>query len=334
MLAIGVDAGGTATRAVVTTLDGRCVGYGVAGRGNPVSAGRPSAVGAVLEAVGAATVSAGRALSEVSVIAAAVAGQPASGAGAESLQAELSAAGFTGRVVFESDLLATYFSATASGNGYAVVSGTGACAIRVAEGRIEATADGLGWLLGDRGSGFWIGQRVAEAAIRDLDGVGRMTALTRAVLDHLGIDPQPRPGAERSPELEELVSALYALPPIELASLAPLAFRCVEDPVAAGILRRAGERLAESLLAVLTEPGPLVVGGGVLFRSGPVRDAFTGRLGGSADRLDVIPVEDGVVGAGLLALRAGGLPPTREALARLTETLALVRRSSVHGAPL
>jgi glucosamine kinase len=32
---VGVDAGGTATRAVVTTPDGQCIGYAIAGRGNP-----------------------------------------------------------------------------------------------------------------------------------------------------------------------------------------------------------------------------------------------------------------------------------------------------------
>ncbi|MFB7249350.1 N-acetylglucosamine kinase [Microbacterium sp. NPDC056234] len=325
MLAIGVDGGGTGTRAVLTTPDGRCLGYGVAGRGNPISAGAEGAAAAVVDAVRSATASAGRPLGDVSVIAAALAGQPASGEGAELLLALLRTAGFAGEVRFESDLLATYFSGTAAGFGYAVVSGTGACAIRVADGRIEATSDGLGWLLGDRGSGFWIGQRVAKAAIRDLDGAGRATALTGGLLYRLGIAPATTRGAGRPRALEQLVALLYGLPPIELATFAPLAFQSADDPVAAGILRRAGEHLAGSLAAVLTEPGPLVVGGGVLSRPSAVRDAFLGRLGDAAEGLDVRAVPDGAVGAGLLAVRAVGRPVTTQMLDGLTAAVAHVR---------
>ena len=36
--------------------------------------------------------------------------------------------------------------------------------MRVRGGQIEATCDGLGWLLGDGGSGFWIGHRAVLAA--------------------------------------------------------------------------------------------------------------------------------------------------------------------------
>lgn len=344
MLMVGVDGGGTATRAVLTTPDGRCVGYGVAGRGNPISAGAEQAADAVLEAVRAAVASSGRTMSDVSVIVAALAGQTASGAGADALRALLRADGFGGALGFESDLLALYFSGTAAASGYAVVSGTGACAIRVEGGRIVATADGLGWLLGDLGSGYWIGQRVVKAAVRDLDGTGPATDLTRRLLERLGIgqgvdaqgDAQGdapgigapglrSPGGDgRPPALERLVAALYALPPIELASFAPLAVASADDPVAAGILRRAGEHLADSLVAVLAGPGPLVIGGGVLSRPGPVRDVLLRRSGeGSVD--EVHPVVDGVVGAGLLALRAGGRSITQGGLDRLAETVARLR---------
>ena len=325
MLMVGVDGGGTGTRAVLTTPDGRCLGYGVAGRGNPISAGVAPAAAAVLTAVRSAMASARCRLSDVSVIVAAQAGQPASGEGTESLRDLLRSAGFGGTVRFESDLLATYFSGTADDSGYAVVSGTGACAIRVVGGRIVATADGLGWLLGDRGSGFWIGQRVAKAAIRDLDGAGRSTALTRDLLEHLDIAPEARRGDGRPRALEQLVGVLYGMPPIELASFAPLAFRSADDPVASGILRHAGEHLADSLSAVLVGPGPLVVGGGVLFRPGPVREAFVRRLGDAAAGLELRGVEDGAVGAGLLAVRAGGHPATTATLDRLAGTVARVR---------
>ncbi|MDP3952254.1 N-acetylglucosamine kinase [Microbacterium sp.] len=324
MRMLGVDAGGTSTRAVLTTAQGECIGYGVGGRGNPISAGADRAADGVLGAIARALAPSSGTLADVAVITAAMAGQRAEEGEGGWLLARLAAEGFSGRLTFESDLLATYSSGSAEPFGYAIVAGTGASAVRVSGGRIEATADGLGWLLGDRGSGFWIGHRVATAVVRDLDGAGAATSLTGAVLEHLGIaaDETRREGRPRS--LEQLVASLYGMRPIELAALAPLAF-VGDDRVAERILRRAGQHLADSLGAVRTGPGPLVVGGSVLSRSGPVRDAFTERLGDAAAGLEVRPVVDGVVGAGLLALRAAGVAVSPITLDRLSETLAPLR---------
>ncbi len=323
-LMMGVDAGGTSTRAVLATARGECVGYGSGGRGNPLSAGVDAAAQGVLDAVAQALAPSGSTLADVSVISTAMAGQSTIEGKGGWLLDLLMAEGFTGRLVFESDLLAIYSSGTVEPFGYAVVAGTGASAVRVCGGEVDASADGLGWLLGDRGSGFWIGHRVVRAAARDLDHVGPETALTRGVLDQLGIAADGAHGEGRPRALERLVEALYAMRPIELAAFAPLAF-AAGDPVAESILRRAGEHLAASLAAVLRGPGPLVVGGSILARDGVVRDAFVQALGDAAAGLELRPVADGAVGAGLLALRAGGVDVSRETLDRLSETLARFR---------
>lgn len=322
-LLLGVDAGGTSTRALLTNLDGECIGYGVGGRGNPISAGQELAADGVVAAVRAALSGSGSTLADVAVIVPAMAGMRASG-GSDWLLDRLAPQGFTGRLVFESDLLATYFSGAASAFGYALVSGTGACVIRVQHGRIDATGDGLGWLLGDRGSGFWIGQAIARAAVQDLDGTGPRTTLTDRVLAHHGLERTAVRTDGRWVELEQLVGALYSRPPIELAGLAPFGFE-EQDAVARSILVEAGEHLADTLSAVLRGPGPLVIGGSVLSRSGPVRDAFLVRLGDAAAGLDMHTVSDGAVGAAMLAIRAAGRAPDDATLARLTETVAAFR---------
>jgi len=324
MLMLGVDAGGTSTRAVLTTARGECVGYGVGGRGNPIAVGPDRAADGVLDAVALALAPSAHTLSEVEVVTAAMAGQRADDGAGGWLLDRLKAEGFSGRLTFESDLMATYSSGSVDPFGYAIVAGTGASAVRISDGAIEATADGLGWLLGDRGSGFWIGHRVARAVVRELDHAGPATALTDAVLEHLGIALDAARHEGRPRTLEKLVEALYAMRPIELAALAPLAF-VADDPVAERILRRAGRHLADSLGAVLTGAGPLVVGGSVLSRSSPVRDAFVQRLGAAAAGLKLHPVIDGAVGAGLLALRAGGAAVSSETLATLRETVARFR---------
>lgn len=322
-LSVGVDAGGTTSRAVLTTADGECIGYGRGGRGNPISAGVDLAATGVLTAIEAALARSAGALTDVSVVAVAMAGQRAGEGEGDWLRARLTAEGFTGILTFESDLMATYSSGSAEDFGYAVVAGTGACAVRVEGGRVEATGDGLGWLLGDRGSGFWIGRRVVRAAVRDLDGSGPETALTAAALAQLGITADAVQSPSRPRALERLVEAVYAMRPIELAALAPLAF--VDDPVAETILRTAGERLADTFAEVLRGPGPVVIGGSVLSRPGLVREVFAQRLDAEAVDLELRPVTDGAVGAGLLALRAGGIPVSEQTRVRLDGSLARLR---------
>ena len=322
-LLVGVDAGGTSTRAVLTDLTGRCLGYGIGGRGNPISAGPERAAAGVLDAIRGALEPTGRRLDDVSMIVAAMAGMRASG-GSGWLMQRLIPAGYRGALRFESDLLAAYFSGAAAPFGYALVSGTGACVIRVQDGHIDAAGDGLGWLLGDRGSGFWIGHAIARAAVQDLDGTAPPTALTDRVLAHYGLERTHVRTDGRQLELEELIGRLYGHPPIELAVLAPYAFD-VDDTVARGILTAAGEHLADTLSAVLDGSGPVVVGGSVLARSGPVRDAFIARLGASGERLDLRPVSDGAVGAAVLAVRAAGGVADEAVLARLTDSVASFR---------
>ena len=327
-LLLGIDAGGTSTRAVLTDATGRCFGYGVGGRGNPISAGPERAADGVLDAIAAALRPAGRTLADVHTVAPAMAGSRAS-VDDSWLRARLEAEGFTGRLVFESDLLATYFSGSAAPSGYALVSGTGACVIRVRDGLIEGTGDGLGWLLGDRGSGFWIGQRVVQAVAADLDGTGPTTAMTDPVLAYYGLQRREAVRQGRPEVLEDLVSAIYSRPPIEAAALAPFAY--VEsdavdaDAVAHGILTSAGEHLADTLAAVLAGPGPLVIGGSVLARPGIVRDAFLARLGGAAEGLEMRMVADGAIGAAFLAVRAAGGEPDEATLTALTDTVVRFR---------
>src|SRR5690606_27844598 len=127
-LLLGIDAGGTSTRAVLTDLRGQCFGYGVGGRGNPISAGPDRAADGVLDAIRMALAESDRALSDVSVIVAAMAGMRASG-GVAWLHDRLVEAGFAGRLVFEADLLSTYSCGSTSAIGCGLVFERGACAV-------------------------------------------------------------------------------------------------------------------------------------------------------------------------------------------------------------
>ncbi|MDX6319734.1 MAG: hypothetical protein QOD35_3134, partial [Nocardioidaceae bacterium] len=226
---VAVDAGGTSTRAVVIHPTGQCLGYAVAGSGNPTAVGAETAAGSVAEGIMGAMRRAGVPSTRVRLVVLAMAGAGSTSVAAE-MGRRLAGIGLDAPLAFESDLLATYFSGTSAPDGYAVIAGTGAGAIRVEDGRQVAVADGLGWLLGDEGSGFWIGHRVVRAVLADLDGRGPSTALTALMLARLGV-PAPSEVRDRRPILA-VVRTLYDGPPVRLADYAGLVFEVEGDETA------------------------------------------------------------------------------------------------------
>src|SRR5690242_12892108 len=244
---VAVDAGGTSTRAVVVRPPGQCVGYAVAGGGNPTAVGPEAAVASVAEGVRAALRRAEVPSTRIRRVVVAMAGAGTTSVAAQ-IRRRLAGIGLDAPLVPESDLLATYFSGTHRPDGYAVVAGTGAGAIRVEDGHQVAVADGLGWLLGDEGSGFWIGQRVVRAALADLDGRGPSTALTPLMLERLGVAAPSAVGG-REPILAA-VRALYAAAPVRLADHAALVFEAEGDATADRIVDEASAALLRALSAV------------------------------------------------------------------------------------
>lgn len=213
-----------------------------------------------------------------------------------------------------------------------MIAGTGTVAARIRGGRLDLVVGGRGWLLGDAGGGFWIGHAVSRAVVAALDGQGQSTSLSNLVLQALGIESDTTTSAGRAEAVRQLVSALYARPPITLAEFAPLAFAAHEDRVARPILVGASEALADLLSAVRAPdlPGPVVVGGSII-----VRGMMTAPASLQAELVPlmpggtVIPVSDGLVGAAVLAMRHAG----REVDEDLFQTVrAEVARASSAGA--
>jgi N-acetylglucosamine kinase-like BadF-type ATPase len=318
---LAVDAGGTSTRSMVVDPSGRCLGYAVAGSGNPTAVGSPAAAASVAESAAEALRTADVPGGSIGLAVLAMAGQGGTTSAAAEVGRRLAELGIARPPVFDSDLLATYFSGTYRPDGYAVVAGTGAAAIRVEGGQQVAVADALGWLLGDEGSGFWIGQRVVRAVLADLDGRQPATALTPLLLQRLEVARAVGAGSRAA--ILAVVQRLYAAPPVRLADFAALVFEAAGDPTAEGIVRDAGDALAQTLAAV-TEPsvsGPVVLGGGILSHG----TALAERLARTSGAADVRTVVDGAVGAAVLTLRHAGVVLDAAGFDTLTESLGALR---------
>ena len=314
---IGIDAGGTATRAVLVDETGCCVGYGRAGAGNPTSAGAEVAIAnhvlATTKAIGSTGISPDLVMLTL-----------AGGLGRDTgplVATALAEAGISTAVHIAGDVMSAYFSATANPTGYLVLSGTGAISAQIVDGELAGLADGIGWLLGDEGSGFQIGHRVVRAAAAEIEGRGPSTALTGLVL--AAVDEEGTPDEDvRRPEIWKLMRRVYGRRPVECADFAPLALRAAAegDAVARTILDDAIAGLLSSCGALIADDEhPVVLAGGLLHDGSPLSDALKARYPGRCLR-----AHDGTAGAALLALRALGVSADALTLERIHETLALL----------
>ncbi|MFD4377352.1 N-acetylglucosamine kinase [Streptomyces sp. NPDC058486] len=207
--------------------------------------------------------------------------------------------------VLAADAVTAYAGALGARPGAVVAGGTGLIALGT-----DLTgwrrADGWGHLLGDCGSGAWIGRAGLEAAMRAYDGRrgGSPALLARAEKLH-----GPASG---------LPAALYPRTdrPAVLAAFAPEVAACAaDDPVAAGILERAAEHIADAARAACPpDPEAVLALTGGLFRIGdpllvPLREALAERLPGVRAVAPAGDPLDGAVGlATALATGAQGLP--------------------------
>ncbi|MDG4820680.1 BadF/BadG/BcrA/BcrD ATPase family protein [Asanoa sp. WMMD1127] len=291
-LVIGGDCGGTSTRVVVTTLDGAVVGRGRGGPGNPVA--RPPAetaatlVGAVREALGDL---------DPARVAGAVVGvagysRLATPDGAAAYASAWAGSGVPVALRTVGDAVVAY---AAGGhdepNGSVLIAGTGAIACEIVDWSVGRRVDGIGWLLGDEGSGFWFGVAAARHTAHALHA-GASGALTSAVHAAVGgVGP------------EGFVSAFYALARDKMAGLAPLVFEAARagDPAAEAIVADGADRLLATLSALRPGPGPIVLAGGLLTAVPELREAVRTRLRATLGR-DALLAGDAAEAAARLAV--------------------------------
>jgi N-acetylglucosamine kinase-like BadF-type ATPase len=328
-LFLAIDAGGTSTRTVLVTDAGRCLAYAKTAGGNPISSGPELAAASIVRGISVCLESAGAAHAVISGVTLAMAGASTIRETGW-IEVPLRGIGVSAHVRLEHDLLATFHSGTEQLDGYVLLSGTGASAVRIGHGEVVAISDGLGWLLGDAGSGFWIGHRVVQAALAALDRRAAPTRLTELLLRDIAVDGPPD-GSDlgRPAAIESILERLYALRPVQLAKFASLAFEADGDAVADAIVRDAAEHLLDTLAAVtrVDTPGPTILGGGILTHSHKLSQLIAA---GRPDS-DLRVVADGVIGAAVIALRRAGIDVNQEIHAMIEASAQQLRQPATGG---
>lgn len=305
---LAIDVGGSTSRASLADETGRCLGHGRNRGGNPASNTPEQAATAIISAVEAAIADSGIGQPDIALALIALAGPRVHVAESRLLEAFRSF-GLRGPLVFSGDLNAMIASVTAATEGYCVVAGTGSGAVRLRNGEIDRVVDAIGWLLGDLGSGYWLGHNAAIAVAAELDGRGESTALTPAILGLLNIAWSEQPAHDsRKESLRFLIDAVYAMRPIELAKFAPLVIANRNDAVAARLLAQAERYLLDNFRMVFDPamPGPVALGGGIISHLTGLPDAIADVVRAAGHTPDIRFAGDSSVGAIVLALRAHG----------------------------
>jgi N-acetylglucosamine kinase-like BadF-type ATPase len=296
---LGIDGGATKTLAAVLDLRDRVLHLGHGGPSNEDAIGTRLAVKAILDATDQALAGASIAHAQLAAAVVAVAGTDTA-----SIDRHLHDTRADHWIVVN-DVVSAWATATGAQPGVGAISGTGSNVFGVgADGRTWR-AGGWGHLLGDEGSGYWLGAQSIVAALRDRDGSGPPTALSDAALQFF-----------RSPSVEALAASVYTTPLTkgEVAAFAVQTSRLAHagDVVARELYARAAELLGAQIRAVVVNTGlsgafPVGLIGSA-FRAGEVFvSPLTDRIRGFAPQAFVFPVEMAPVGGSLLlGLRACG----------------------------
>ncbi|MEV6374948.1 N-acetylglucosamine kinase [Micromonospora musae] len=303
---VGLDVGGTSTRATALQLDGRPLGTGRAGGGNPTSHGAERAAAEVLAALRGALANVDPARVRAGAIGLAGAGRLlADTAGRAAFDRAWHDAGLRCPYVVHGDALVAYASGTAEPDGTVLIAGTGAIAAEVHDLRLDRVADGHGWLLGDAGSGFWLGRETVRRLLADLDRGHPPDALGRQVLTELlgstEVAARPRD------TVDTLIQVVTRRPPVELARLAPavVAAAAAGEPAATELIATAATHLIGSVERIRPASArtPLVLGGGLLTGDTPLAAAVRAEAARRWPHAPLRTAGDGAAAAAWLAAR-------------------------------
>lgn len=296
---LGVDGGATKTLAAVLDLRRGSIHLGHGGPSNQDAVGVQAAGRALFDAADHALAGAGINDGQLDAGVLAVAGTDTPSV-ARHVRAERSP-----DWIVVGDVVGAWATATGARPGVGAIAGTGSNVLGVGRDGRAWRAGGWGHLLGDEGSGYWLGLQSIRAALRDREASGPATALSEAAVDFFG-----------APSVEALAASVYSRPLTkgEIAAFAVETAACAErgDAVARELYREGARQLAGQIAAVIHQTalaGEFPVGLiGSAYKAGAIFvEPLAAAVHAVAPEADVHIVEMAPVGGALLlAARACG----------------------------
>jgi glucosamine kinase len=298
---LGIDGGGTSTRAALIDTSGVVVGTGEGGASNYQAVGIDGAGESIRQAVEQAWRRGGK---QPGPAAAAFLGM----AGVVSETDRNVMAGIASaldlapadRIGIDHDLRTALAGGLGGSEGIVLIVGTGSSCYGRRDDGSSWRSGGWGHLLDDVGSGYWLGLQGLIAVARAADGRGAATSLTESLLDTVKIT-----------DVQELLHAVHnVLSRADIAALAPQVVQAANtgDHAAFEILRLGTEELARMVQAVAQQLGWIsdnvecaIVGG--LTGSDTYLAEIVSTIGKRAPNVQVVePMLSPVLGAAVLGV--------------------------------
>src|SRR6266576_4768041 len=257
-LVVGIDAGGSKTRAFAVDRTGAVIGRGAGGGANLLSSPDPQgSIGAALAE------SLGSAVPQAIVLSCSGGDRPADREKGRAILVRL--VGPEVQIEVTHDAIAALYAGNPAGCGVVLISGTGSIAFGRNLAGEERRAGGWGYLIGDEGSAVWLGLEGLRAAAHHADGRGAGTTITAHLLRDLGVET-----------FMDVIPQIYGKPhpaPAIVAAVWAVGRAAAEaDAIAVSIVQRGAHALARAASTVATglrmTEGPVYLAGGA-FESVP-----------------------------------------------------------------
>jgi glucosamine kinase len=320
-IVLGIDGGGTSTRAVLAQIDGALLGKGRAGSSNYDDVGVQTAQENIRLAVEQTWQQAGLAPCPVDAAFLGMAGVVSASDQAviQAIAARLNLAppSFIG---VDHDIRIALAGGLALQPGIVLIAGTGSsCYGRTAAG-LSGRVGGWGYLLDDGGGSYYLGLEAIRTVVRSADGRLGATMLRERILAALGVE-----------DVQEVMHRIYhpQISRTEIAALAPLVLDVAMhgDTLAQKIVQDGQNELAQ-LVQVAAQQLNLpsdallvtVTGGlahsGEYFKSGLYASIYARVPGVMIQE----PLLSPVLGAVLLAIQLSGKTPAQEVISKFQES--------------
>lgn len=285
-IVIGIDGGGSKTHAIVADETGNPLGEAI-GPGSAVKPGEEEAsADVIVQVVREALTKAGMTEVTPRVVCVGVAGVGREQA-RQSLWQVLVSRDIASDIVVHTDFGIALDDAFGDGPGVLLIAGTGSAAFGRSPAGSTGRCGGWGPIIGDEGSGTWIGRRALSIVSAAADGRESQTALTGAILTAAEVN-----------EVMDLIPWAASATREQIASLAPIVFSVADggDLRANAVISLAVEELmlhiralAQQLFGDERAAVPVALAGGLMSKGSVLRKRLEHRLRAAVPGAQVKP---------------------------------------------
>jgi len=242
---LGIDGGGSKTRAVIVDANNNIIGTGLSGPANPLH-GFEQAINSITESAELAIKDANLSGVNLSDL---VAGVGLAGVNLPVLFEKMSNWQHPfGKMFLATDLLIACLGAHDGSDGAVMITGTGSCGFSYVDGH-PYTLGGHGFPHGDKGSGAWFGFQAANHVLMSLDGLKEKSVINEKLLALLDVT-----------DSVEVVEMIAGKPAAYYARMANLVFDAAEegDTVAKAIVAEGAGYISGVARQLATQKPPRI----------------------------------------------------------------------------